>query len=75
MGRYSFIGSHQNLSEAQVTQLHGNLNAGRNLSSTNMIRNMQGMRNRSLGNIRRRASNLSGVRQLRPGNLGGSWFA
>lgn len=74
MGRYSFIGSHQNLSEAQVTQLHGNVNAGRNLSSTDMVRNLQGMRNQSLLN-KKRASNLAGPKQLRPGNLSGGWFA
>ena len=74
MGRYSFIGSAQNLSEAQVTQLHGDTNIGRQFSSTNMVKNMQAMRN--FGYTKRRQSgNLSGMRRMRPGNLGGSWFA
>lgn len=73
MGRYSFIGSSQNLSEAQVTQLHRNPNQGRGLSSTNMVNNIQAMRN--FGYYKRTTmGNLSAGRRLRPGNLGGAWF-
>jgi hypothetical protein len=74
MGRYSFIGATQNLSAAQVSQLHGNVNAGRDFSSANMAQNIQAMRN--LGEAKKaRATNLAGHKRLRPGNLSGSWFA
>ena len=71
MGRYSFIGSTNNLSEAQVSNLHGNVNVGRNFSSADMAKNIQAMKN--LGNVKR-ANQLGGQRRLRPGNLSGFWF-
>lgn len=67
------MGSDKNLSEAQVQQLHGNVNAGRQFSSASMIKNIQSMRN--LGHTKRMlGGNLSGHKKLRPGNLGGAWF-
>jgi hypothetical protein len=73
MGRYSFIGSHQNLSEAQVNQLHGHTNSGKQFGSTNMFSNIQAMRNFGYTK-RRRSGMLSGYSRLRPGHLSGSWF-
>ena len=69
MGRYSFMGSYSNLSENEVNFLHKNVNRGRCLVSTNMLKNMQSLRDKrynrqkSLGNI-----------TLRPGNMHGYWF-
>ena len=69
MGRYSFIGSHQNLSSAQVSQLQGDVNQGRQFSSTNMVKNIQAMRNFGYAKRRTLGSLSGGNSRLRPGFL------
>ena len=75
MGRYSFMGSYQNLSETEVNRLHANVNQGRCLISTNIFQDIQSMRDkrylkqRNVGAIARKA-----IAKQRPGNLSGYWF-